>query len=200
MSNADGFSDLRSDFFGRPEERNALDTTTAYIMIVGSVLVIIFLLFNFSIAVVFIAYGNLQDVFKKMIERDALNWGNFQVRFVLGHTFRPRVVTLASPAALLEHVFHVEKFQVQGCWAGDLCALVREHAGDRSAATPSPDEEALEEILPGAPREQPAQSRGQRTARPTQPQPACPGRADRTAQALDGDGHRGAALIVRSEQ
>lgn len=77
---ADGFSDLRADFFGRPEERNALDLTTAYIMIVGTVLVVIFLLFNFSIAVVFMAYGNLREIFRKMMDRDKSNWGNFKVR------------------------------------------------------------------------------------------------------------------------
>ena len=57
-----------------------MDLTTAYILIVGTVLVVIFLLFNFSIAVVFMAYGNLRDIFRKMTARDKTNWGNFLVR------------------------------------------------------------------------------------------------------------------------
>jgi hypothetical protein len=57
-----------------------METITAYVLIWGCVLMLIFLLFNFAIAVVFMSYGKLQRHFKKMIERDVTDAGNVKVR------------------------------------------------------------------------------------------------------------------------
>jgi predicted membrane protein len=77
---ADGFVGLRSDIFGRHYERSALETVTSYVVIWACVFMIIFFLFNFAIAVVFMSYAKLQSCFKKMIEKDKADVGNVQVR------------------------------------------------------------------------------------------------------------------------
>jgi predicted membrane protein len=75
LCTSDGFGDLRNDFFGEPEEITTIDTITAYILIWGSVLFIIFILFSFAIAVVFMSYSTLQAHHKTLMEQDAINLG-----------------------------------------------------------------------------------------------------------------------------
>lgn len=76
---SDGFADLRNDFFGQPAEITTVDTIIAYILIWGSVLLIIFILFSFAIAVVFMSYSSLQNHHKKLMEQDTFNLGRGKV-------------------------------------------------------------------------------------------------------------------------
>jgi hypothetical protein len=76
---ADGFVGLQSDVFGHHYERSALETVTAYVVIWACVLMVIFLFYNFAIAVVFMSYAKLQSHFKKMIEKDKADAGNVKV-------------------------------------------------------------------------------------------------------------------------
>jgi hypothetical protein len=57
---AEGFASLGNDFFDSNEERTFLESLTGHILAKGCVLMLVFVMFNFLIAVLFLAYAEIK--------------------------------------------------------------------------------------------------------------------------------------------
>ena len=67
---ADGFGGIQGDVFGDNEELSVSDTITRYVLVVSTPVILNFLLFNFTAAVVFGSFGDVQQAMKEVIKEE----------------------------------------------------------------------------------------------------------------------------------
>lgn len=99
---ADGFGGLQADFFDKHQELTTIQTVTAYVVLWGSVFILTFLLFNCAVAVVFMSFSVLKDVYTRLQRLDAEKAANVQVSLPLQafrrlNALRPAVLDMTEP-------------------------------------------------------------------------------------------------------
>jgi hypothetical protein len=78
---ADGFAQLGQEFFGSHEEISILETVTGHVLTKGCVLLLIFVLLNFLIAVIFLAYAQIKTGHAAAMEEEQKQLRGLKVCF-----------------------------------------------------------------------------------------------------------------------